>query len=73
MSKSDSLYDDFCDLLHETPEAEDAILKYREHRAQQSLAVARHMVREKERLNLEAAWEDLRRQLRATYVSNAMH
>lgn len=69
----DSLFDEFTDILHETPEAEDAIRKYREYRKQQSLAVARHMTRERERLTLETAWEELRSQLRATYQSDAIH
>lgn len=47
--------------------------RYREHRQKQSLAMARHMVQPKERLAREKAWEDLRRQLRATYLSDSVH
>lgn len=69
----DEVFKEWGDLLHEVPEAEDALQRYREQRARQSEEVARFMASQKAHLARAAAWEDLREELGATYLSHAIH
>ncbi|EKF17469.1 hypothetical protein [Nitratireductor pacificus] len=69
----DAVFEEWGDLLHEVPEAEEALQRYRAKRAQQSEEVARFMASQKEHLARAAAWEDLREELGATYLSDTIH
>jgi predicted RNase H-like nuclease (RuvC/YqgF family) len=74
-SKTNSLHEDFRDLLQEVPEAERALRDYRALRHGQSRDAAIVRMRERELRHQEEAWNALREQLRASgmNITDSIH
>ena len=73
MKMKDGIYEDFRDLLHEVPEAEQVIRDYRALRNRQSMNAAVARMRERERAMREEAWAALCDQLRAVRGSDSIN